>query len=82
MEKKEFNKQLGAFVRHKRLELKLNQPQLGDRVGIDFQYISRVERGLIAPTLFWLSKLSTALDMSLEDFVREFSDFASLRVES
>ncbi len=82
MEKEDFNKKFGEFVRLKRLALQLNQPQLADRLGLDYQYISRVERGLISPTLFWITKLSTALGMSLGAFVREFAVYAGLETEA
>ena len=71
MDKLEFNKLLGEYIRSKRTLLKLSQPQLADRVGLDYQYISRVERGLISPTLYWISTLATAFEMQPEVFVKE-----------
>ncbi|MEB3150186.1 MAG: helix-turn-helix transcriptional regulator, partial [Sphaerospermopsis sp.] len=62
---------LGEYVRSKRTLLKLSQPQLADRVGLDYQYISRVERGLISPTLYWISTLAVAFEMQPQDFVKE-----------
>ena len=58
-------------MRNKRTLLKISQPQLADRVGLDYQYISRVERGLISPTLYWISTLAVAFEMQLQDFVKE-----------
>jgi transcriptional regulator with XRE-family HTH domain len=71
MDKLEFNRLLGEYVRNKRTLLKISQPQLADRVGLDYQYISRVERGLISPTLYWISTLAVAFEMQLQDFVKE-----------
>jgi transcriptional regulator with XRE-family HTH domain len=71
MDKLEFNRLLGDYVRSKRALLKLSQPQLADRLGLDYQYISRVERGLISPTLYWISTLATAFEMQPEEFVKE-----------
>lgn len=71
MDKLEFNKLLGEYVRNKRTLLKLSQPQLADRVGLDYQYISRVERGLISPTLYWITTLASAFEMQPQDFVKE-----------
>jgi transcriptional regulator with XRE-family HTH domain len=79
MDKLVFNKRLGEFVRLKRMQLKLSQPQLADRVGLDYQYISRVERGLISPTLHWLCNLSEAFEMSPEEFIREMLDYVKVR---
>ncbi len=71
MDKAVFNKLFGAFVRQKRLEQKLSQPQLSYKMGLDYQYISRVERGLITPTLYWIYRLSNALGMPLNAFINE-----------
>ena len=71
MDKLEFNRLLGEYVRNKRTLLKLSQPQLADRLGLDYQYISRVERGLISPTLYWITTLATAFEMQPEEFVQE-----------
>jgi transcriptional regulator with XRE-family HTH domain len=75
MDKAAFNKLFGEFVRKKRLEQKLSQPQLSYKMGLDYQYISRVERGLISPTLFWIYGLAKALDMSMIQFVSELSHY-------
>jgi transcriptional regulator with XRE-family HTH domain len=74
MDKLEFNRLLGDYVRSKRALLKLSQPQLADRVGLDYQYISRVERGLISPTLYWITTLASAFEMQPQDFVKEMLD--------
>ncbi len=75
MEKAEFNKQFGDFIRIKRIQNNWNQPQLSAKMGLDFQYISRVERGLISPTLFWIQRLANAFDQPLEKFIKEFTQF-------
>lgn len=82
MDKLVFNKRLGEYIRQKRMELKLSQPQLADRLGLDYQYISRVERGLISPTLYWIVGLSNAMDLPLETFIKEFTDYSGLDTES
>ena len=45
---------------------------------LDFQYTSRVERELISSTLFWIIGLATALDMTLEVFIKDFADYLGL----
>ena len=82
MEKTAFNKIFGEFVREKRIYLKLSQSNLGDRMGLDYQYISRVERGLISPTLFWIIGLSNAFELPLELFIREFVEFSGINTLS
>jgi transcriptional regulator with XRE-family HTH domain len=82
MDKLVFNKRLGEFVRLKRIQLKLSQPQLADRVGLDYQYISRVERGLISPTLHWLCNLSEAFEMTPTDFINELLEHTQANTAS
>ena len=79
MEKTAFNKIFGEFVRVKRINLKLSQSNLGDRMGLDYQYISRVERGLISPTLFWIIALSRAFELPLELFISEFVNYSGIK---
>lgn len=75
MEKANFNKEFGEFIRNKRTNNNWSQPQLGDKMGVDFQYISRVERGLVAPTLYWILRLANAFDQPLEKFIKEFTQY-------
>jgi len=79
MEKTTFNKTFGEFVRVKRINLKLSQSNLGDRMDLDYQYISRVERGLISPTLFWIIGLSKAFELPLELFISEFVNYSGIK---
>ena len=79
MEKTAFNKIFGEFVRVKRINLKLSQSNLGDRMGLDYQYISRVERGLISPTLFWIIGLSRAFELPLELFISQFVNYSGIK---
>jgi transcriptional regulator with XRE-family HTH domain len=82
MEKTTFNKVFGEFVREKRIALKLSQAQLSDKMALDYQYISSVERGLVSPTLYWIVGLADAMDLPLEVFIKEFSNYSGLDTES
>ena len=79
MEKTAFNKIFGEFVRVKRINLKFSQSNLGDRMGLDYQYISRVERGLISSTLFWIIALSRAFELPLELFISQFVNYSGIK---
>lgn len=79
--KAKFNSLFGSFVKSKRLSHGLSQPELADMVGNNFQNISRLERGLISPTLFWVSLLSESFNMSLSEFIVEFEDFKNSKVK-
>jgi len=74
MDKSEFNKRLGLLIRKKRIEKGLTQLELADAMNLDYQYISRMERGLISPTLFWMKKLVTALNIPFSDLINEFEE--------
>jgi len=70
MEKSEFNKKIGKYLKEKRLEKKWSQAELASKVGIDFQNISRIERGAISPTLYWFNSIAEALEINFGDFIK------------
>jgi len=72
MEKSTFNKELGQFIRSKRNQLNWSQSQLASELGNNSQNISRIERGELSPTLYWITKLARAFDMTLAGFISEF----------
>jgi len=71
MEKAEFNKKLGLYIKKKRLQKKWSQALLADKLENNYQNISRIERGELSPTLFWCSKLADAFEMELYKFIKE-----------
>jgi len=71
MEKAEFNKILGQYIKTKRLQNKWSQATLADKLGNNYQNISRIERGELSPTLFWCLKLAEAFEMDLQTFIKE-----------
>jgi DNA-binding XRE family transcriptional regulator len=71
MEKAEFNRMLGDFVKKKRIENGWTQADLAEKIGNNFQNISRIERGEISPTLFWCTLLAKAFDMTIIELVNE-----------
>jgi transcriptional regulator with XRE-family HTH domain len=75
MDKSAFNKKLGSYIRKVRIEKGLTQQQLADKLGLDFQYISRIERGLISPTLYWISDLAKALECNDAEFFVNFVNY-------
>jgi len=69
---KQFDKQFGAFVKKKRIELGWSQAELAAKVGNNFQNISRLERGETTPTLFWCYKLAEAFEIEFLVLFQEF----------
>ena len=79
MEKQRYNILFGEFVRFKRAKKNMSQSDLADLMGNNFQNISRLERGLITPTLFWVQNLAEAFEIKLSDLIIEFEMFVKMQ---
>jgi transcriptional regulator with XRE-family HTH domain len=79
MEKQRYNILFGEFVKFKRVQKNMSQSDLADLMGNNFQNISRLERGLITPTLFWVQNLAEAFELILSDLVIEFELFVKMQ---
>ncbi len=79
MEKQRYNILFGEFVRFKRSKKNMSQSDLADLMGNNFQNISRLERGLITPTLFWVQNLAEAFELKLSDLIIEFEMFVKMQ---
>ena len=79
MEKQRYNILFGEFVRFKRSQKNMSQSDLADLMGNNFQNISRLERGLITPTLFWVQNLAEAFELKLSDLIIEFEMFVKMQ---
>ena len=75
MDKNEFNILFGKFIKQKRITKKWSQSVLADKLDNNFQNISRLERGEISPTLYWLNGLAIAFDEKLSDMILEFENY-------
>lgn len=74
MEKSEFNKQVGALVKKYRVEKGWSQAELASKMGNNFQNISRLERGEVSPTFFWMHQLAEVFEISLSDLSIQLKD--------
>ena len=72
LEKSEFNVKFGRYVAYKRRELGFTQSELAAKVGNNAQNISRLERGEVSPTLFWVTTLASSFELSLSQLIFEF----------
>lgn len=75
MDKNEFNKSFGLFVKNKRTQLGWSQNHLASELGNNPQNISRVERGEINPTLYWVNSLSQAYGLTISELIVEYNIF-------
>jgi transcriptional regulator with XRE-family HTH domain len=64
---------LGALIAARRKSLGLTQGVLAETVGIEQESMSRIETGMITPSLSRLISLSDALDCSIETLLRSAS---------
>ena len=58
---------IGKFIKDKRLELKMTQKDLADKLGISDRAISKWENGRGVPDVSLLSDLSKVLDVTIND---------------
>jgi transcriptional regulator with XRE-family HTH domain len=57
-------------IRRLRVARELSQEMLAVDAGIDRTYVSRLERGLVNPSVAVLEKLARALSSNIEEFSR------------
>lgn len=57
---------MGQVIREARREEKITQSELGKRIGANKSYISRIENGLIDPTISTFYSIITALGLRIE----------------
>ncbi len=62
---------IGERVRKLRYSMDLTQEKLGEKAELHYSYIGQVERGDKTPSLTALMKISEALNIPLEDLIRE-----------
>ncbi len=72
MNKSEYNKTFGVFLKQKRVAKKWSQTDLASHLGNNSQNISRIERGELTPTIFWIEKLATAFGIKTSQLMSEF----------
>lgn len=77
MDKGNFNKLFGQFIREKRMSVKWTQNDLAEKLNNDFQNISRLERGEINPSIHWINELANGFNLTLGELMTEFDDFVS-----
>ncbi len=64
--------QLGRFIFLKRKELELTQERLAYKANLSVNYIRKIEKGLVNPSLNTIRKIAKALELSLNDLIKEY----------
>ncbi len=62
-------KAISTNVRNRRLDLRLTQKDLAEKCGLSTNYISRIERAEVSPTIDTLEKLTKALKVESSDIL-------------
>ncbi|MCS3458802.1 helix-turn-helix domain-containing protein [Aeromonas sp. BIGb0445] len=70
----ELAKSVGKAIGRQRQQVGLTQEQVAEHLGIGMEAISRMERGLVVPTVVRLAELAQLFDCELADFLRETSN--------
>ncbi len=71
------SKAVGIIVREFRKRSGCSQERLSDECGFDRTYISRVERGILSPTVGRLWTIADALDAPLSQLVKRMEVWVS-----
>lgn len=79
MNKEEFDRLFGQFIKHKRKSLNWTQNDLAEKINNDFQNISRLERGEVSPSVFWINELAKGFGTTLGELMTEFEAFSMLK---
>ncbi len=69
MRKSKINPHAENKITELRLEKKLSQAQLGEKIGTSAAQINRLENGKIQLTIFWMEKIAKALSVQPSDLV-------------
>ncbi len=60
---------IGAKVKYYRTISGMNQSELADRVGVSYQYLSRIETGKQTPSLMLLMGIAETLEVSVAGLI-------------
>ena len=77
MDKNEFNKLFGQYLKNRRVLKGWSQTDLAAILGNNSQNISRIERGELTPTIYWFQKLANAFECCPSEFLKDFEDSIS-----
>lgn len=69
-------KAVGKAIASRRSKLRLTQEDVAERLGIGYEAVSRMERGLNIPTVTRLIELAEVLDCAVSELVTQSSDRA------
>ncbi len=60
---------MGTVIAQRRRDARLTQEQLGEKLGVSHEYISRVETGKVRPSWKFLTGLANILDVPVSELL-------------
>ena len=66
-------KSVGKAIGRQRQQARLTQEQVAEHLDIGMEAVSRMERGIVVPTVVRLAELAQLFECELADFLRETS---------
>lgn len=73
---------LGQRIRLRRVEMKVSQSELGERLGVSFQQVQKYEKGVNRVGAARLQQIAEALDVPVTFFYDDIADKQRMEVES
>lgn len=77
----DLNKIIGKNLFEERKKKGLSQPQLAEMSKLSTEFISRIERGVNAPSIKTLNQIAKALNVNITTFFDDPEDMASWEIE-
>lgn len=72
---------LGSYLKSRRLQLKLSQPELAEKIGIEQSFLSKLENEHSLPSTDTFRRWLSALDLTVEDIVNALpSDYVTSKL--
>ncbi|WP_322862037.1 helix-turn-helix domain-containing protein [Aeromonas allosaccharophila] len=71
---KQLAKTVGRAIARQRQQAGLTQEQVAEHLDIGMEAVSRMERGVVVPTIVRLAELAQLFECELADFLRESSN--------
>jgi transcriptional regulator with XRE-family HTH domain len=69
----ELARRIGATIAKHRVKLAMTQEAVAERLGIGYEAISRIERGIVMPTIARLIEFADVFDCTVEALLTEIS---------
>lgn len=62
----EFRKNLGFNIKVERMRNHITQEKLAEKVGVSTKHITKIEAGIVTPSVYLVYKISKELDVSMD----------------